>query len=141
MTSTTSNSTRQSKGGQFVDAASLIALLFITLFVTTFVFAQEDEAPTTADASSISQLNISPAEKQQFQLMKSKGMVDDATVADLIKANAPRSDKYSIEWLPLIGIIALAAAYLAFVYFMSFREYREVITARFGPRFGRDEES
>jgi len=141
MTSTTSNSTRQSKGGQFVDAATLIALLFITLFVTTFVFAQEDEAPRAAETASVSQLNISPAEKQQFQLMKSKGMVDDATAADLIKANTPRSDKYSIEWLPLIGIIALAAAYLAFVYLMSFREYREVITARFGPRFGRDEES
>jgi hypothetical protein len=32
----------------------------------------------------------------------------------------------------LIGITALAAAYLAFVYFMSFHEYREVIKARFG---------
>lgn len=134
MTSTTSNEPRQSKAGQFVDAATLIALLFITLFVTTFVFAQESaEAPSTEEPTAISQLNISPAEKQQFELMKSKGMVDDATVGQLTKDNAPSNDMYKIEWLPLIGITALAAAYLAFVYLMSFREYREVITARFGP--------
>jgi hypothetical protein len=76
---------------------------------------------------------MSPAEKQQFELMKSKDMVDDATVGDLATANTPSDNKYTIEWLPLIGITALAAAYLAFVYLMSFREYREVITARFGP--------
>lgn len=133
MTSTTSGALRQTKAGQFVDAATLIALLFITLFVTTFVFAQEDEAPSTAETTSISQLNISQAEKQQFELMKAQGMVDDETVAELTKANAPNDNKYTIEWLPLIGMIALAAAYLAFVYFMSFREYREVIAARFGP--------
>lgn len=134
MTNTTSDSTQQSRIGQFVDAATLIALLFITLFVTTFVFAQEsEEAPSTGEPVAISQLNISPAEKQQFELMKSKDMVDDATVAQLTTDNAPSNDKYKIEWLPLIGITALAAAYLAFVYLMSFREYREVITARFGP--------
>ncbi|ORA28695.1 hypothetical protein [Mycobacterium aquaticum] len=133
MTNATSDSTRQSKAGQFVDAASLIALLFITLFVTTFVFAQEDQAPAASEPTAISQLNMSPAEKQQFELMKSKDMVDDATVGDLATANTPSDNKYTIEWLPLIGITALAAAYLAFVYLMSFREYREVITARFGP--------
>lgn len=141
MTSATSTSTRQSGAGQFIDAATLIGLLFITLFVTTFVFAQADEAPSAEQTKTISQLNISPAEKRQFELMKSKGMVDDATATELVKNNAPSNNKYSIEWLPLIGITALAAAYLAFVYLMSFREYGEVITARFGPRFQRDEES
>ncbi|TLH49499.1 hypothetical protein C1S80_27660 [Mycolicibacterium aubagnense] len=119
----------------------MIGLLFITLFVTTFVFAQADEAPSAEQTKTISQLNISPAEKRQFELMKSKGMVDDATATELVKNNTPSNNKYSIEWLPLIGITALAAAYLAFVYLMSFREYGEVITARFGPRFQRDEES
>jgi hypothetical protein len=133
MTHTTSDSTRQSKAGQFVDAATLIALLFITLFVTTFVFAQEEAAPSASEPTSISQLNISPAEKQQFELMKSKDMIDDATAQQLTTDNAPSNNKYTIEWLPLIGITALAAAYLAFVYSMSFREYREVIAARFGP--------
>jgi Na+/H+ antiporter NhaC len=141
MTSTTSGTLRQTKGGQFVDAATLIALLFITLFVTTFVFAQEDEAPSAAEPTAISELNISQAEKEQFELMKAQGMVDDETVAELTRNNAPSDNKYTIEWLPLIGIIALAAAYLAFVYSMSFREFREVIIARFGSRFSRDEES
>lgn len=141
MTSATSTSTKQSSAGQFIDAATLIGLLFITLFVTTFVFAQADEAPSTEQATAVSQLNISPAEKRQFKQMKSKGMVDDATVTELVRANTPSDNKYSIEWLPLIGVTALAAAYLAFVYLMSFREYGEVITARFGPRFQRDEES
>ncbi len=133
MTSATSDSTQQSRAGQFVDAATLIALLFITLFVTTFFFAQDAAAPEASEPTSISQLNITPAEKQQFELMKSKDMVDDATVQQLTTDNAPSNDKYTIEWLPLIGITVLAAAYLAFVYLMSFREYREVVEARFGP--------
>ncbi len=131
-TSTTSGPPRQSKRMQFVDAATLIVLLFATLFATTFMFAEETEGPSEAKATSISQLNISEAEKQQFELMKTQGMVDDQTVAALAEANTPRDDKYTIEWLPLIGMIALAAAYLAFVYFTSFREYREVIATRFG---------
>ncbi|WP_396918904.1 hypothetical protein [Mycolicibacterium sp.] len=141
MTSTTADPVRQTKGGQFIDAATLIALLFITLFVTTFVFAQEDEAPPPAETTSVAQPVISPAEQQQFDLMKAQGMVDDETVAALTTANAPSDNKYTIEWVPLLGMIALAVAYLAFVYFMSFREYHEVIAARFGSRFSPDEES
>ena len=141
MTSTTPGTLRQSKRGQFVDAATLIALLFITLFVTTFVFAQEEEAPSPAETTSVSQPRVSQAEQQQFELMKAQGMVDDETVAALTEANTPSDNKYTIEWLPLIGMIGLAAAYLAFVYAMSFREYHEVIAARFGSRFSQDEES
>lgn len=132
MTRTTEGPPRQSKGMQFVDAATLLVLLFATLFVTTFVFAEEEEGPADAGTTSISQLDISDAEKKQFELMKTEGMVDDETVASLAEANAPSDDKYTIEWLPLIGMIALAGAYLAFVYSTSFREYREVIASRFG---------
>ena len=135
MTNTTSGAQRQTKGMQFVDAATLIALLFVTLFVTTFMFESggEETASGATEITSISQLNISEAEKQQFELMMSRGMVDEETVVALTTANAPSDSKYRIEWLPLIGVTALAAAYLAFVYFMSFREYREVIATRFGP--------
>lgn len=101
MTSTTAGPVRQTKGGQFIDAATLIALLFITLFVTTFVFAQEDEAPPPAETTSVAQPVISPAEQQQFDLMKAQGMVDDETVAALTTANAPSDNKYTIEWVPL----------------------------------------
>jgi hypothetical protein len=133
MTSTTSGVPRQTKSMQFVDAATLIVLLFATLFATTFLFAPEVAGPSEATATPISELNISEAEKRQFELMKTIGMVDDETVAALTEANAPSDDKYKIEWLPLIGLIGLAAVYLGFVYVASFREYREVIEMRFGP--------
>lgn len=132
MTSTTEGAPRQTKSGQLVDAVTLLVLLFATLFVTTFVFAEEEEGPVDAGSTSISQLDISDAEKKQFELMKAEGMVDDETVASLTTAHAPSDDKYTIEWLPLIGMIALAGVYLAFVYSTSFREYREVIASRFG---------
>jgi hypothetical protein len=132
MTSTTTGMPRQSKKMQFVDAATLIVLLFATLFVTTFVFAGEQAAPSATQATSISQLNISEAEKRQYEIMKTQGMVDDETVGSLTEANKPSNDKYPIEWLPLIAMTALAAGYLAFVYSTSFREYREVIATRFG---------
>jgi hypothetical protein len=70
MTSMTAAVPRQSKKMQFVDAATLIALLFAALFVTTFVFADDTTAPSATQATSISQLNISDAEKRQFELMK-----------------------------------------------------------------------
>jgi len=132
MTNTASGPLRQGKGGQFADAATVLVLLFATLFVTTFVFAEGEGGGDDTEVTPISQLDISEAEKEQFELMKTEGMVDDETVASLVEANAPDENKYKIEWLPLIGIVGLAALYLAFVYAMSFREYREVIATRFG---------
>lgn len=123
---------RQSRGSQFVDAAFLLALLFVTLFVTTFVLADDSGATSETEVVPISQLDISEAEKQQFQTMKDEGLVDDATASQLVEANAPSDDKYAIAWGSLIGTIALAVLYLGFVYFASFREYREVVAARFG---------
>ena len=129
---------RQSMGSQMADAGFLLALLFITLFVTTFVFA--DDAATSTDAGSgtaeISELPISNAEKGQFTEMQDLEMVDAESVAAAVDANTPRSDKYSFSWLALMGTVALALAYLAFVYLMSFKEFREVVRARFGPPEG-----
>lgn len=123
---------RQSRGSQFVDAAFLLALLFVTLFVTTFVLAEDSAGDDTAEPTPIAQLDISDAEKRQFETMKAEGMVDDSTVSDLVAANAPSDDRYTIAWGSLIGTVALAVVYLGFVYATSFREYREVIAARFG---------
>ena len=126
---------RQSMGSQMADAGFLLALLFITLFVTTFVFA--DDAATSTDTGSesvaINDLPISNAEKGQFTEMEDLEMVDADSVAAAVDANAPRDDKYSFSWLALVGTVALALAYLAFVYLMSFKEFREVVRARFGP--------
>ena len=126
---------RQSMGSQMADAGFLLALLFITLFVTTFVFA--DDAATTSGTSSdtvaINELAIPQAERDQFTKMEDLEMVDAATVAASVEANTPREDKYSFNWLALMGTVALALAYLGFVYLMPFKEFREVIRARFGP--------
>lgn len=125
---------RQSMGSQMADAGFLIALLFITLFVTTFVFA--DDAATSTDTGSgvaINELPITDAEREQFTEMEDLEMVDADSVAAAVEANTPSDDKYSFSWLALIGTVALALAYLAFVYLVSFREFREVVRARFGP--------
>ena len=126
---------RQSMGSQMADAGFLIALLFITLFVTTFVFA--DDGATSTDTSNgsvaINELPLTSAEKEQFTEMEDLDMVDADSVAAAVEANAPSEDKYSFSWLALLGTVALALAYLAFVYLMSFKEFREVVRARFGP--------
>ena len=125
---------RQSMGSQMADAGFLIALLFITLFVTTFVFA--DDAATSTDSGSgvaINELPITDAEREQFTEMEDLEMVDADSVAAAVEANSPSEDKYSFSWLALIGTVALALAYLAFVYLVSFKELREVVRARFGP--------
>ncbi len=125
----------QSRGSQMADAAFLVALLFVTLFVTTYVFA--DEASSTSETSSevtpIDQLPITGAEKEQFLEMEELEMVDAETVGASVEANAPSSDKYTFSWAALGGTILLALAYLVFVYAMSFKEYREVVKAKFGP--------
>ena len=126
---------RQSMGSQMADAGFLIALLFITLFVTTFVFA--DDAATSTETSNgdvaINELPITNAESEQFTEMEELEMVDATSVAAAVEANTPSEDKYSFSWLALVGTVALALAYLAFVYLMSFKEFREVVRARFGP--------
>ena len=129
---------RQSMGSQMADAGFLLALLFITLFVTTFAFADDavTSTGTSSDTVAINELPIPQAERDQFSKMENLEMVDAATVASAVEANTPREDKYSFSWLALIGTVALALAYLAFVYLMSFKEFREVVRARFGPPEG-----
>jgi hypothetical protein len=126
---------RQSMGSQMADAGFLLALLFVTLFVTTFVFADDAATSTGAgtETAAINELPISDAEKSQFAEMEELEMADAESVAAAVEANAPRDDKYSFSWLALLGTVSLALAYLAFVYLMSFKEYREVVRARFGP--------
>lgn len=125
----------QSRGSQMADAAFLMALLFVTLFATTYVFSDDGAAGggSTGEVTAIEELPISEAEKTQFLQMEEQGMVDAETVAASVEANRPSKDRYSFSWLALLGTVALALAYLAFVYLMSFKEYREVVRARFGP--------
>jgi hypothetical protein len=125
----------QSRGSQMADAAFLLALLFLTLFVTTYVFTDQggDGAGSDTTVTAIEELPISEAEKGQFLRMEELEMVDAETVAASVGANAPSEDKYSFSWTALLGTVSLALLYLGFVYAMSFKEYREVVRARFGP--------
>lgn len=126
------NARRQSHASQLADAAFLMALLFGTLFVTTFVFADDGTTTATQQTSSIENLPISDAEKQQYHTMVAHEMIDEAGVQAAVEANQPGADKYDFSWLALILTVAIAALYLGFVYRMSFSEYRDVIASRFG---------
>ncbi len=130
----------QSRGSQMADAAFLMALLFVTLFATTYLFSGDGAVGggSTGEVTAIEELPISQAEKTQFLEMEEQGMVDAETVAASVEANRPSDDRYSFNWLALLGTVALALAYLVFVYLMSFKEYREVVRARFGPSEGRE---
>lgn len=127
-------SDRQPMRSQMADAGFLLALLFVTLFVSTFVLAGDGGSDAgDARVTPIAELPISSAEKRQFQVMVDQGLTDEATVSQSVADNAPRDDKYEFSWLALIGTVALAGAYLAFVYRTSSIEYREVVRARFDP--------
>lgn len=125
---------RQSHGSQIADAVFLLALLFVTLFFTTYVFADSGVAGSAeTEVTPIQELPIPAGERKQFLEMERLDMVDAETAAAAVGANAPQEDKYSFSWLGLAGTVALALLYLGFVYLTSFKEYREVVRARFGP--------
>lgn len=125
----------QSRGSQMADAAFLMALLFVTLFATTYAFSDDGATGggSSGEVTAIEELPISEAERTQFLEMEEQGMVDAETVAASVEANQPSGDRYSFSWIALLGTVALALLYLGFVYLMSFKEYGEVIRARFGP--------
>jgi hypothetical protein len=130
----------QSKRGQLLDAATVLVLIFATLFVTTFIAQQSETeseaAATAAPARELADLPVSPAEREQFQKLIDSGTTDLAGVTAAVEANQAGADKYDFSVGALIGTAALLAVYLAFVYRASFREYREVIDEKFGPREG-----
>ena len=125
----------QSRSGQLVDAATILVLIFATLFVTTY-FAQ-GTTTAAADAPSaerpVAELPVNPAEREQYQRLIDSGTTDLAAVNAAVEATRNQSDKYAINPWALLGTAALLAAYLAYVYRTSFREYREVVEERFGP--------
>lgn len=128
---------RQSGRSQFVDAAVLLVLLFVTLFATTWIVERTSEADAGSSASEtrqIEDLPISGDEKRQFQSLVDQGVVDEETVNQQVAANAPSEDKYPINPVLLLVTVLLLVGYLAFVYRMSFKEYREVIENKFGRR-------
>lgn len=127
---------RQSLRGQLVDAVFILALLFATLFVSTYVLSLQAGGAAGGGGGQprpISELPISSAEKQQFQKMIDAGMVDLQAVNDSVAANRASVDKYAFSVLSLVVTAAIIVAYMAFVYRLSFKEYREVIEEKFGP--------
>ncbi|MBO0827701.1 MAG: hypothetical protein J2P24_07955 [Streptosporangiales bacterium] len=136
MSDTATPKKRQSGRSQLVDALVILALLFVTLFATTWIV--EKTTPTASTASTkgktVDQLPLTGAERQQYKRMVSHGMVDQKTAAQQVAQNKPNDNQYPINpWL-LLGTAVLLAGYLAFVYRTSFKEYREVIELKFGRR-------
>lgn len=122
---------QQSVGGQLLDAVVVLALIFVTLFATTYITSAEDEAATPARP--LAEQPLTPGERTQYQKMIDAGVADEATLAAGVEANQPADDKYEIDVLALLGTVVLLGLYLGFVYRVSFREYREVVEERFGP--------
>ena len=122
---------KQSVGGQLLDAVVVLALIFVTLFATTYITGAEDEAAT--GTRPLAELPLTPGERTQYQKMIDAGVADEETISAAVEANQPSADKYEIDVLALLGTIVLLGLYLGFVYRTSFREYREVVEERFGP--------
>lgn len=122
---------QQSVRGQLLDAAVVLALIFVTLFATTYL-TEAAETPS-GDPRPLAELPLTPGERAQYQKMIDSGTADLATITASVEANQPSADKYDIDVLALVGTAVLLAVYLGFVYRVSFREYREVVDEKFGP--------
>ena len=128
---------RQGARGQLVDALTILVLIFVTLFVTTYLTSEDEETAPPA-VTSVAQLDVTPGERVQYQKMIDSGTADLPTIAAGVAANQAGADKYEIDVWALLGTAALLALYLGFVYRTSFTEYREVIEEKFGPSSGGD---
>ncbi|ABG05443.1 conserved hypothetical protein [Rubrobacter xylanophilus DSM 9941] len=126
---------KQGLRGQLLDAFIILALLFATLFLTTYVIERQTESETTGTETSetkpLSELALSSAEKQQFQKMINAGIIDLQATNEVVKTNQPTTDKYNFSAISLIATIGIIVLYLAFVYWVSLREYKEVIREKF----------
>jgi hypothetical protein len=128
---------KQSKRGQIFDSVFILALLFAVLFGVTY-YSNSAAAPSTPAAKPLSQLPITPTERQQYQKAIDEDLVDLQGVNDQVAASTPKpgSEQYPISLLAVLLTFGVIAAYLLFVYVVSFREYREVIREKFGPPTG-----
>jgi hypothetical protein len=81
----------------------------------------------------LSELPITPTEKQQYAVAIKHGIVDLPTANQQVADNKQSSDKYPIAVGTLIITFGVIALYMGFVYIMSFKQYREVIHEKFGP--------
>lgn len=122
---------KQSVRGQLLDAVVVLALIFVTLFATTYLTEAEDSAASAP--RTLAELPVTPGERVQYQKMIDTGVSDLETISASVEANQAGDDKYDIDVLALVGTAVLLALYLGFVYRVSFREYREVVDEKFGP--------
>lgn len=122
---------KQSVRGQLLDAFVVLALIFVTLFATTYLAESEDSG--SGAVRPLAELPITQGEREQYQKMIDTGVTDIETISASVEANQAGADKYDIDVLALLGTAALLAVYLGVVYRVSFREYREVIDEKFGP--------
>jgi hypothetical protein len=122
---------KQSVRGQLLDAFVVLALIFVTLFATTYLTESVDSG--SGAVRPLAELPITQGERAQYQKMIDTGVTDLETISASVEANQAGADKYEIDVLALLGTAVLLAVYLGFVYRVSFREYREVIDEKFGP--------
>jgi flagellar basal body-associated protein FliL len=126
---------KQSPRGQLVDSVIILVLLMVVLFGVTY-FVQSSASTTEVETRPLSELPITPTERQQYAVAIDQGIVDLPTANQQVADNKQDSNKYPIAIGTLIITFAVIGIYLAFVYSVSFKEYREVIRERFGPPAG-----
>jgi hypothetical protein len=122
----------QSRRGQLIDSVIILVLLFAVLFGVTY-YTESSGSSSAGEPKPISQLPITPTEKQQYQRLVDEGITDLEGVNEQVANNRPRDDKYTFGIGAAVLTFGVIGAYLLFVYVMSFKEYREVIRERFGP--------
>jgi hypothetical protein len=122
---------KQSSRGQLVDSVIILVLLMVVLFGVTY-FVQSSAGTTQVKTKPLSQLPITPTEKQQYAAAIKHGVVDLPTANQQVADNKENSNKYPIAVGTLIITFGVIGIYLAFVYGMSFKEYRQVVRERFG---------
>lgn len=128
----------QTRRSQLIDAATILVLIFATLFATTYLLDESSATPASEASRSVADLPVNSTERAQYERLIASETTDLATVNSAVDATQDRADKYQINIWALLGTAALLALYLGFVYRTSFREYREVIEERFGARDERE---
>jgi hypothetical protein len=80
---------KQSRGGQLFDSLFILVLLFVILFGVTY-YSNTAAAGGAEEVQPLSQLPITPVERQQYRKVIDEGLTDLAGVNDQVAASTPK---------------------------------------------------
>lgn len=116
----------QSKGMQWVDIIFVVAAIFLALWLPLQAgWAGVSRGIQKIDNPTWEALGQTPAQVEQWNKL---GFADAAAAHDIIQ----NKFDYTIDWVQLIIMTIVIAAYFIFLFRASDQEYREVINEKFG---------